>query len=128
MMNLLEEIKKISDNLDAVDSYCDSLADKLSIEDLKQQDLLHLIESEKLSPFECYRIVKKIKEIREVRRNIKNDMEIASAFNSNKSKLVSKVNRQFLIAELHKKYKTLGKKYSNRHYTNQEINEIIKRS
>lgn len=76
-MVIIEEIKSIIGKLDEIDDYCDSLSEKISQEDLKEQDLLHLIENEKLTAFECYRVIKEMKKIREERRKIKHDMEIA---------------------------------------------------
>lgn len=60
-MFLIEEIKSIIGKLDEIDDYCDSLSEKISQEDLKEQDLLHLIENEKLTTFECYRVIKEMK-------------------------------------------------------------------
>lgn len=125
-MNLIEEIKEITEKLDNIEDYCSSLADKLSNEDLKEQDLLHYIEYNKISPFESWRLIKKMKVIRNDRRKIKNDMEISSTFYNNKNKLISQDHRKFLIQELYKKDKQLQTKYKNRYYQECEIEEILK--
>ena len=127
-MVIIEEIKSIIGKLDEIDDYCDSLSEKISQEDLKEQDLLHLIENEKLTAFECYRVIKEMKKIREERRKIKHDMEIASSFNKSKNKLIAKEYRKFLIADLYKREKQIGIKYNNKYYTSEEIKKIIKRS
>ena len=44
-MVIIEEIKSIIGKLDEIEDYCDSLSEKISQEDLKEQDLLHLIEN-----------------------------------------------------------------------------------
>lgn len=125
-MNLLEEIKEISERLDEVEDYCSQLQDNLSSEDLKTQDLLHYIENNKISPFDSWRLVKKIKQIRIDRRKIKNDIEISSTFYNNKSKLISKDHRKFLLNELYKKDKRLNSEYKNRYYQECEIENILK--
>lgn len=125
-MFLIEEIKSIIGKLDEIDDYCDSLSEKISQEDLKEQDLLHLIENEKLTTFECYRVIKEMKKIREERRKIKHDIEIASSFNKSKNKLIAKEYRKFLIADLYKREKQIGIKYNNKYYTSEEIKKIIK--
>jgi hypothetical protein len=125
-MDLIEEIKIAVDKLNEVDDYASSLADKLSIEDKKTCDLLHYIENNKLTTSECYRVIKEIKSIRIDRRKIKNDMELSTTLNNNKNKLQLKENRVFLINELHKKNKQLNTKYSNRYYTNEDLQKILK--
>lgn len=125
-MNLLVEIKEVVDKLDIIEDYINSLNDKLLIEEKKQQDLLHYIENNKIGAFQSYRLVKKIKEMRTNRRKIKNDMELASTFATNKNKMLSKTNRQFIMAELYKKEKSLGKKYTNRYYQENEIDNLLK--
>lgn len=125
-MNLLEEIKEISERLDEVEDYCSQLQDNLSSEDLKTQDLLHYIENNKISPFDSWRLVKKIKQIRIDRRKIKNDIETSSTFYKNKNKLISKDHRKFLLNELYKKDKQLNSKYKNRYYQECEIENILK--
>lgn len=125
-MELLEEIKDVTDRLNNIEDYCESLSDKLSVEDLKMCDLLHYIENNKVGTFESYRLIKKIKEIRLDRRKIKNDMEISSTFYSNKNKLISKDYRQFLMTELYKKDKQLHSKYNNRFYQEEDIKSILK--
>jgi hypothetical protein len=53
-------------------------------------------------------------------------MELLSKYNEHKNKIISKDNRQFLLAEVYKKEKTLGKKYVNKQYTEDEMQKIIK--
>ena len=125
-MNVIEEIKEVVDKLDKIDDYSNSLNDKLSVVDSKLQDLLHYIENNKINVLWCYRMIKEIKVLREERRKIKNDMELLSKYNEHKNKIISKDNRQFLLTEVYKKEKSLGKKYVNKQYTEGEIQKIIK--
>lgn len=125
-MDVIKEITEIADKLNEVEDYCSQLINKLSSEDLKMQDLLHYIEKNKISPFESWRLVKKIKQIRLDRRKIKNDMELSATFYNNKNKLISTENRKFLLIELHKKDKQLKTEYKNRYYQECEIENILK--
>lgn len=125
-MNVIEEVKDAIDKLEKVELYLSSLGDRLSILDMKQQDLLHYIENNKLKTNECYRIIKELNNIRIQRRKIKNDIEIGNKYNEHKCKLASLENRKFLLNELYKKEKTLGTKYKNKGYTNEEIESILK--
>lgn len=125
-MNVIEEIKNIVDKLDRIDDYSNSLSDKLSVVDSKLQDLLHYIENNKINVLWCYRMIKEIKVLREERRKIKNDMELLSKYSEQKNKIISKENRQFLMTEIYKKEKTLSKNYTNKQYTEEEMQKILK--
>lgn len=125
-MELLEELNEVIEKLDSIDDYCDSLIDQLSSEDKKTQDLLHYLENNKLGTFESWRLVKRLQKIRIDRRKIKNNIELASTFNTNKNKLSSKNTRQFLKNELYKREKQLQTKYKNRYYQDCEIENILK--
>lgn len=125
-MNLIEELKIIIDKLNEIDNYTQTLGDQLSIEDKKTCDLLHYVENNKLSAFECYRLFKEMKDVRIKRRKIKNDMELAKTFDINKSKLLLKENRIFLINELYKRDKQLKTKYVNRYYQEEDLQMMLK--
>lgn len=125
-MNVIEEITTIVTLLNELDNYSSGLVNKISELDLKQQDLLHYIENNSLKTNECYRIIRELKKIRENRRQIKNDMDLMSKYNEQKTKLVSADNRRFLLAEMHKREKILGKSYTNKGYTDEELESILK--
>ena len=125
-MNIVEEVKEIISKLNAIDSYNSSLPQQLSIIDKKQQDILHLIESQKISAFEAYRIIKELRQVRIGRRKIKNDMELLRVYDENKNKLSSNENRQFLLHEVCKKEKNLNTEYKYQEYTKEELESIIK--
>lgn len=125
-MNIVEEVKEIISKLNAIDSYNSSLSQQLSIIDKKQQDILHLIESQKISAFEAYRIIKELRKVRIERRRIKNDMELLRVYDENKNKLSSNENRQFLLHEVCKKEKNLNTEYKYQEYTKEELESIIK--
>ena len=121
-MEVLKEIQDVINKLNEIDNYSDNLSKELSILDTKQQDLLHYIEFNKIDIFWCYRMIKEIKSVREKRRTVKNDMEILFEYNKQKNKLAMETHRQFLLSELHKKEKKLNKLYTNKQYTEEELN------
>lgn len=125
-MDVIEEINEVVNRLNKIDEYSSTLADNLSELNCKQQDLLHYIENTKVSVLWVYRMIKELKNVRINRRKVKNDMELLSKFNEQKTKLLSKENRQFMLAEIYKKEKMLGKKYTNKKYTEEELQKILK--
>ena len=125
-MNIVEEIKKIVNKLNELDNYSEGLINELSRLDLMQQDLLHYIEFNKLSTNEAYRLVREIKKVRKKRRRVKNDIDLMARYNVQINKLVFKENRQFLLTELFKLEKKLDKTYTNKIYTNEELESILK--
>ena len=71
-------------------------------------------------------MMKEMKELREKRRKIKNDMEILSKYNETKTKLLTSDNRKFLMTEIYKKDKQLNQPYKNREYTEEDMQKILK--
>lgn len=124
-MDIIENITKASELLNEVEDYGNTLAERLSILDSKEQDLLHFIENNNLSILWSYKMLKEIKSIRLERRKVKNDMELLYKFNEIKSKLTSKNNRDFILADLNKRAKQLNIPYKNRQYTDEEMSKII---
>ena len=125
-MDIIEEVKEITTKLNALDEYNKNLYHERDVYDEKTIDILHYIENNNLTTAERYRIVKELKNIRTERRKVKNDIELSRVYNDNKNKLSSENNRQFLLQELYNRKKTLGIKYKNRQYTEEELEEIIK--
>lgn len=125
-IDILEKIIEASGLLNEVDNYMSTLGNALSEIDYKQQDLLHLIENNKLKTNECYKIIKELHNVRIERRRIKNDMELANSFKLHKNQLLSIDNRKFLINLLSKlQTQLITSKYKNRVYTDEELKELI---
>lgn len=125
-MDVVKEITDAIETLNIVDTYDETLASRLSDLDLKQQDILHYIEDNKINVIYCYNIIKKLKEIRLKRRKIKNDMELISTFKEQKAKMTSKQNRQFILVEMHKKEKFLDSEYKYRRYSEEDFAKILR--
>lgn len=125
-MNMIEEVKAIVTKLDEIEKYNLSLSQQLSIIESKQQDLLHYIENNKINTFGCYKIVKELKDIRQKRRKIKNDIELMLTYNENKGVLASEKSRNSLIQKIVEAEKSLPTKYQNRCYSKEELENIVK--
>lgn len=126
-MDVLREITEIVEKLNEIDNYDSSLSQLLSECNEREQDLLHYIENNKINMLWCYKYVRELKNVREKRRNIKNDMERIMKFKEQKTKLASTIdNRQLMIAELNKREKQLNCPYKNRRYTEEELQKILK--
>lgn len=125
-MDVIEEINEVVDKLNKIDEYSSSLPEKLITLNNKQLDLLHYIENTKVNIVWCYRMIKEMKKVRVERRKVKNDIDLLNKFGELKTKLLSKENRQFLLAELHKREKLINSEYKNREYSEEELQKILK--
>lgn len=126
-MDVLKAIAEIVDKLNEIDNYDNGLSQLLSECDEREQDLLHYIENNKINMLWCYKYVRELKNIREKRRNIKNDMERITKFKEHKTKLVSTIdNRKLMLAELNKREKQLNCPYKNRRYTEEDLQKVLK--
>ncbi len=126
-MDVLKAITEIVDKLNEIDNYDSGLSQLLSECNEREQDLLHYIENNKINILWCYKYVRELKNVREKRRNIKNDMERIMKFKEQKTKLASTIdNRQLMLAELNKREKQLNCPYKNRRYAEEELQKILK--
>lgn len=126
-MDVLKTITEIVNKLNEIDNYDSSLSQLLSECNEREQDLLHYIENNKINMLWCYKYVRELKNVREKRRNIKNDIERIMKFKEQKTKLASTMdNRQLMLAELNKREKQLNCPYKNRRYTEEELQKILK--
>ena len=126
-MDLLKTITEIVNKLNEIDNYDSGLSQLLSECNEREQDLLHYIENNKINMLWCYKYVRELKNVREKRRNIKNDIERIMKFKEQKTKLASTMdNRQLMLAELNKREKQLNCPYKNRRYTEEELQKILK--
>lgn len=124
-INIIEELKEITTKLNNLDNYLDNIGDMQRDIDYRLCDLYHYIENNPLKTNECYRIVKEIKNQREIRRRLKNDYELLRTYKNNSQRLNSEDNRKMFMTTLYKTNKELGKKYKNRIYSEEEMNQIL---
>jgi len=125
-MSLVDKVVKVNELLNEIDDYGNSLEVKLSVVNGKIQDLLHYIENNKINVLWCYSVIRQIKNLREERRKIKNDIELFAKYNDNRAKLLAKNGRKYLEGEMIKKEKSLQTDYKNRQYSDEDIQEILK--
>lgn len=128
MDDVVKKLQLVSDLLDEIDNYQESLTKKLSETDQKIQDLLHYIEYNKINVLWSYKYIVELKRLRMERRQIKNDMYILGKYSEHKNKLISPSNRRFLMSEIYKTEKQLKTPYKNRQYKDGEIDEILTKS
>lgn len=124
-MDSLQKLTEVIKLLSEIEEYKNGLLDQLSEQDKKLSDLYHIIENQKLSTAQCYRIVKEMRKQRQIRRKIKNDIALFGTYDKHINKLLNENNRNMLLTELHKTNKKLGIEYNNRMYTEEEINKIL---
>ena len=125
-MNVIEEITDVVTKLDEIDDYFDTLNNKLSDIDKKQQDILHYIEYNPIKMLLSYKTLKVLKQIRKERRKIKNDISLKGTYETYNQRLLKKENRQSILAELHKKEKGFDRVTEDIINKNNEVEEFIK--
>ena len=124
-MDIVNELKIVTEKLDMIDKYFDSMGELESNIDMKLSDLYHYIENNSLKTNECYRMIKEIKKQREIRRNLKEDYVLLNKYKNNHQRLNNEANRKMLMVTMYKAKKDLMKKYKNRVYTEEEIKDIL---
>jgi len=113
-------------SLNKIDELVESNSTRQSAIDLELCDLLHLIENEEISDAASPKIIKRIHELRQIRRSLRNEYELIIKYNEIKERLSFKENRQFVIAEIQKRIKNLNQEYKNRILTQEQIDELLK--
>ncbi len=121
---LLNNLQKVMKLLDEVDDLIESNSTRQSKIDGLISDYEHIIENEILTNDQAMLIVQELKKAREYRRHQKNEFELIRAYQENKEKLSSKVNRQFLMAEIYKVWTRLNQKYNMRVLNETEVEKF----
>lgn len=122
---LLRKVKDVTKLLDEIDEMIKSQAEELSKVDTELSDWYHLIENNDLNKDQSFKVVKRIHDLRIVRRDLKNENELEKTFSTHKNKLIGTDTRQFLNTEMNKKRKSLDTQYNNRVITQEEIEEVM---
>ena len=120
----LSNLQKIVKLLDEIDDLIESNPTRQSKIDGLISDYEHIIENEILTNDQAMLIVQELKKAREYRRHQKNEFELIRAYQENKEKLSSKVNRQFLMAEIYKVWTRLNQKYNMRVLNETEVEKF----
>lgn len=122
---LLRKVKDVTKLLDEIDEMIKSQAEELSKVDTELSDWYHLIENNDLNKDQSFKVVKRIHDLRIVRRDLKNENELEKTFSTHKNKLIGTDTRQFLNTEMNKKRKSLDTQYNNRVITQEELEEVM---
>ena len=120
----LSNLQKIVKLLDEIDVLIESNSTRQSKTDGLISDYEHIIENETLTNDQAMLIVQELKKAREYRRHQKNEFELIRAYQENKEKLSSNVNRQFLMAEIYKVWTRLNQKYNMRVLEEKEVDKF----
>ena len=121
-------VKKIKDAvkiLDEIDEMINSQSTELQTIDLELSDWYHLIENNELSDEASVKVVKKIHDLRKLRRSLSNESSIENTYQTHKTKLIGNNTRQFLANEIYKVVKNLNKEYKNRVINDEDVKNIL---
>lgn len=112
-------------SLNELDELIETNGDRSSKIDLELSDLSHIIENQDLPDLGCVKIVKRMKELRTIRRSLRNEHELILRYQELKARLSSKENRQFIVAEISKRMKDLNQPYKNRIITDEQVQDFL---
>lgn len=124
--NIKNKVQEVIKILDELEEFENNIPTNQANVDLTISDLYHLLENQKLKTSQCYRFVKKLKEVLDERRKLKERTELIRTFNMHQNKLNNSKNRQMLLSELGKREKQLKSEYKYRILSEEDINEIMK--
>lgn len=123
---LTMQILGVEQQLQELDDYLNKIPDLQSEVDEEISDLLHYIENNDLTPKQCVKMIKILKQKRLVRRGLCKDHEIKKVFNDNRNKISIEAQRPFFLTQLHKKAKELNSQYRYRRFGG-DITDILER-
>ncbi len=122
---LVEKIKNVIQTLDEIDEMIKTQPTELQNVDFELSDYYHLIENNELSDIASIKIVKKIHDLRKIRRTLNNEYEIENTYQTHKLKLPGTETRKFLANEIYKTVKKLNSEYKNRILTENDIKFLL---
>lgn len=108
-----------------IDKRLSELNNKQSEWDIKQDELLHYIENHNLDAVKSCKIIKKLKYVREERRQVKNEIDVIRSL---KDTFVDKYKNKFIEKDLIqalKNLKELEQRKNNPKYTYQYLTEEL---
>ena len=122
---LLEKIKTIMSLLDDIEEMKKTQPTELQKVDYELSDWFHLIEHNELNEKQSSRVIKRIHELRILRRDLKNEYELEQVISIHKNKLIGTDTRQFLLTEMNKTNKLINQDYKNRVLTQEVIEKVL---
>lgn len=122
---IYEKINQAITLLDEIDEMINTQSTELQKVDWELSDWLHFIENNDVLEKDAFKIIKKIKDLREIRRSLANENAIEDTYKNNASKMMGNNTRQFLLQEIHKTINRLNCDYKNRVLTDDDIKNVI---
>jgi len=123
----LKLLQDAINSLNTLDELIETNGRRQSEVDSELCDLLHLVENNDLNDDACIKIMARIKELRKVRRSLRNEYELINRYQEIKARLSSKENRQFIFVEIQKRFKTLNQEYKNRILTDKQVEDLLEK-
>ena len=125
-MDLFKQFEKALAILNTIEDEEEKLYIKQSEYDNKIQWWLHYLENNKINTKQSYRITRELKQLRQERRNVKDNIDLLRSFHDAEDKLKGKDNRCMLLGQLRKlKNRQENWIYTNDCYTEKEIDKIL---
>lgn len=124
-MTAEELIKYILTFFQDIDKRLNELTNQLSVWDTKQDELLHYIENHNVDAVKSCKIVRRLKYVRDERRNVKNEIDVIRSL---KDTFVDKYKNKFIEKDLIqalKNLKELENRKNNPKYTYQYLTEEL---
>lgn len=109
-MSMVAQMSSIMSQLDDLDVHISELSANLEKVDHAIMDISHYVEFNKFSLKSSYYIINMFHELRVLRREIKDEIEISDVFNQHRQKIINDGNRQMLMNEVYKKEKKLNER------------------
>ena len=125
-MDIFKQFEKALAMLNTIENEEEKLYTKQSELDSKIQWWLHYLENNKLTTKQSYRITRELKQLRQERRIVKNNIDLLRSFHEAEDKLRGKDNRSMLLGQLRKlKNRQENWSYTNDCYTEKELEKIL---
>lgn len=105
-------------------------SDRLSSVDKRKATLDHYLELEGVKYAGAKSLTDEMREVMQLRRNIKQVYEVMKSYETHRGKLINPANREMLVSEIKRKQKELFNlkyRYSEEHYTKEELDILTKK-
>jgi len=122
---IFNKICQVVNLLDEIDKMIEELPTEQQKTDWEISDWLHYIEINDVDEQASAKIIKKIKDLRRIRRTLNNERAIEDTYKNNSSKMMGNKTRPFLMQEINKTINQLNCEYKNRILTDEDIKAMV---
>ena len=122
-----ELLNKVIDSINSLTSTEEEVhnyVNQLDVIEWRIRDILHYLEITPITRAGAIELINELQNLRIERRYIKQMWELWNVYGNNRMKLGERNHRDFLIAELHKKDKSLQTTYNFRQYKKEELDAM----